>query len=94
MRNDRLASVTIRQMRDELGVQRHPLEFLARFRRECRHGLMRGDYGSRLRQSCLLRAMEKEQNQNGQNNGDYDRAVLSSAVMRAHRLPAASSFRN
>jgi hypothetical protein len=44
------------------------------------HGLVRGDYGSRLRKSGLLRAMEKEQNQNGQNNGDCDSAVHSFAA--------------
>jgi hypothetical protein len=41
---------------------------------------MRGDYGSRLRQKRLLRAVEKEQNQNRQNNANYDCAVLSPAA--------------
>jgi hypothetical protein len=41
---------------------------------------MRSDYRSRLRQSCLLRAMDNEQNQNGQYNGNYDCAVLPFAA--------------
>lgn len=47
---------------------------------------MRGDFGSRLRQSCLLGAMKKEQNQNGQYNRNYDCAVLPSAATARYRV--------